>query len=149
MPIELTLALIGLVFAVGGSIFVRTGRRRSATKEPVAWIPAHGTIVDWEIRRVGSDWDSDLAFPVVEYLAPDGRTHRFTNPTTFDTGFYPKGKPVSILIDPTDTARAQLANTAATARMLGALHLIMGVIFVVVGILLMVAGGSVWWLFGR
>ncbi len=80
-----------------------------------------------------------MTFPVVELQRPDGTSRRFVNPTTLDTGHYPQGRRATVLVDPTDPDRAELASSERDRGMLQGLLAVVGVALAGLGVL-MVAG---------
>jgi len=136
---------LGLLFVVGGLVFVRSGLRLSRAREPVGWHVVPGTIVDWEWIRIGGD-GAKTPFPVVEYSLPDGRPHRFRSHTTANMHILRRGRPVTLYVDPADPTRAQLSSAARTLRKIGLGHQLVGGFIATAGALVLAGTAVVAWL---
>lgn len=135
---------VGLIFFVGGALFVSSGRRFRREREPDGWWTTTGTIVDWVWIQIGSDGPPSQ-FPVIEYPLPDGSLHRFRSKTTAATWRIRRGEPVQLFVNPTDPTDAQLTSSASTMRSIGCGHLVLGSGFALVGVLLVAGTLLVLW----
>ncbi len=142
--------LVGAGFIAAGIWLIVRSRVWRRSQDPDGWVPAKGTIVDWEMVDIPGGRDpgsgsmtlvNRVSFPVVEYRLPAGSTGRFRNPTTRDFGYYPTPREVDIIVDPGDRWHAQMVNTAGTRRQIGWIHLVLGAGLVAIG--LVAVGGWV------
>ena len=125
MSREAVLAAMAGVLLVG-ALLVAIGLRSLFRPARTTWTRVPGVVVAWT--------GSDVRYPVVEYALPDGTLRRFRNPTTLDLGSYRTGRPVTVLVDPEDPTRAELAGTRTHAVLLGCAFLLLGSTALVVGV---------------
>lgn len=125
---------VGLLIA-GGYLVVSAGRAAGGiSAQAHGWLPARGIVVGHE--RPGEP-ASQTAHPIVRYLGPDGREHRFTGDYAVDLGACPVGHRVDILVDPRRPERARLVTDHGTGtagpvrRGIGALLIVVGLVTLV------------------
>ena len=135
VPVPALLSALGA--CVVGVVFLLTGWRAGRVPDATGWWRVPGTIVAWEDgghRGRGTD----VRYPVVEYPLPDGALHRLRMPTTFDTGRYRTGVPVTVLVDPADPRRAQLPASTVHALLLRVVFWLLGSMALVGGLVALV-----------
>jgi hypothetical protein len=121
------LLIIGVVIARANRKFTRRARRA----------PGFVTGVKW--NAVGPQGDATMTgLPELRFTLPDGRVVETVarSGTTLDA--MQEGKPVTVLYDPDDPARAQVASGGATA--LGVAFIAIGGVCVLLGAALVAAG---------
>lgn len=135
MPFEPLYVAVALL--VGGVIAVALGVRwrSELALEPRGWSAVDGTIVD--VRR--SPGGPDEYFPVVEYLAPDGRRLRLHGMASGQAASGQTGQVVQVLVDPADASRARLAEAYRGAGSLARTSIVGGVALVAIGMGLVLA----------
>jgi len=145
MPMPVLVVLVGLGLAAAGGYLVLHARRL-VPADRSGWVRVRGTVVAWtsDPDRFAGVQTEQLTrrvkqFPVVEYPLPDGSTGRFASATTWDLGTYPTGTPATVLVDPADPHRAELADAQPTVRTVSCLHAAIGTVLLAAGLVL-VAG---------
>lgn len=127
--------VVGLAFAGLGARTLAAGRAFERTARPAE---AEVTDVRWE--RVGRAGDrSQLAFAVLRFVLPDGRT--VETQAMYGTNLPPTtGARVPILYDPADPTRARIAGglTGAAPALVSGCFIAFGAVFALVGAALLV-----------
>jgi hypothetical protein len=124
----------GFVLIGGGMIAVSLRAKRSRANWEAAASRAAGEVTDLRWQSVGQAGDrTRLAFPVVRFSLPDGRT--VETQSTWGTN-PPQAKPgaqVTVLYDPADPTRASLP-AGGTASTVSWIIIALGGLLVLVGL---------------
>ena len=121
------LLVIGIVIARANRRFARRARRAPGVVTGVKW------------SATGPQADATMTpFPELRFTLPDGRVVETVarSGTTLDA--MREGKDVTVLYDPDDPSRAQVASGGATA--VGVAFIVIGGVLVVIGAGLVAAG---------
>lgn len=117
--------IVPCVFAVclvAGILFIRFSNRVKQDVQEGKLIKTSGTIIDL-------NYDDDVAFPIIEFVANDGRKYRHVSKT--GTNPYPKiGKQKDVYYDPSDPTKSR---TSA-----GGPFTIAGIIFILTGAVILI-----------
>jgi len=120
------MALFGLLFVVLALFVIRP-----STSVPEGWVTGQGRVVDEKLNTSGS---STVAYPVVEYADPQGRTYRVTSSvgSSFRASI---GDSMEVAFDPANPAMARV--TGGTASMAWLAFAGFGAVFAALGGLLL------------
>ena len=125
---------VGVLLVVAGILMARSHRgfRRAARRAP-------GLVTDVKWEAVGPPGDVTMTgFPVLRFSLPDGREIETTARTGTTLDAMKQGKPVTVLYDPDDPRRAQVASGGLVMMAGGFIGI--GIILALIGAGLIAAG---------
>lgn len=109
-----------VVCLIVGIMFLRYSKKLKQDIQDGKLIKTSGTIIDL-------NYDDDVAFPIIEFVANDGKKYRHVSKT--GTNPYPKiGKQKDIYYDPSDPTKSRTGAGGSST--------IAGVIFILVGVVI-------------
>jgi hypothetical protein len=142
-----TLIVVGAIFAVGGALFFGLGLflARANRRFDRAAQKASGEVVDvrWQSRSgLAAGGVQRIGYPVLRFTLPDGGTVETVARTTTSADVMQRGRPVSVLYDPTDPRKARIDSGPAAAgpALMTVGFMVLGGVFLVLGLAL-IAGG--------